>query len=393
MQGISGLEATQQIKSRPEAKDTPVFIMVTELKREELIKQLNNTPMPCVTYVSKPITPHQIPMMLDRTLSDGCSASPNSIKPTLSAFPLKGIRLLLVEDNEFNRIIASELLEHEGAIVDIAIGGQEGINSVVEGFQKYDLVLMDMQMPVIDGLEATRQIRANARFSDLPIIAMTANVSLSDKENCLNAGMNGHIGKPFVLTKVIETILSYTQPNAVVSIQASVLNHREENPLAPRSTQNMDSENIIVLNKKNDSIVKTLEPVFSESALHGIQFKQKTLETLLEPLSCDAAFYERLLGIFEQNFTHLMLTLQEKIDQKAYQEAAAVLHSLKGSSGTIGLTTLHGVLCEAESQLNQSQQASDATPNPLFTDLVQRLRNIATHELTLIYPLLPGRAE
>ena len=115
--------------------------------------------------------------------------------------------LLVVEDNMINREIAYELLTAEGARVDLANGGIEGVDKVMTEPAAYDLVLMDIQMPDIDGLEATRRIRADSRCSDLPIVAMTANVSSEDREACLAVGMNGHVGKPVDLSELVSTVL------------------------------------------------------------------------------------------------------------------------------------------------------------------------------------------
>jgi signal transduction histidine kinase len=110
---------------------------------------------------------------------------------------LRGARLLLVEDNELNRIVATDLLTHvAGARVEIATNGQEALDRL-ERDAPYDAVLMDVQMPVLDGYEATRRLRRDTRFVALPIIAMTAHASQADREKCLDAGMNGFISKPF----------------------------------------------------------------------------------------------------------------------------------------------------------------------------------------------------
>ncbi|MBF0374700.1 MAG: response regulator, partial [Alphaproteobacteria bacterium] len=108
---------------------------------------------------------------------------------------MAGARILLVEDNDLNQQVAKGLLEHAGLIVDIAANGAIAVAMVAE--TNYDAVLMDMQMPVMDGMEATRRIRADRRFVDLPIIAMTANAMESDRRLCLEAGMNDHVAKPF----------------------------------------------------------------------------------------------------------------------------------------------------------------------------------------------------
>jgi CheY-like chemotaxis protein len=121
-----------------------------------------------------------------------------------------GKTILLAEDIEINREIAIALLEDTGVAIECACDGQEALDLFTASPEKYDAILMDVHMPGMDGLEATRRIRAldSARSKTVPIIAMTANVFKEDIENCLEAGMNGHLGKPIELEKVLET-LSY----------------------------------------------------------------------------------------------------------------------------------------------------------------------------------------
>src|SRR5205814_10141213 len=107
---------------------------------------------------------------------------------------LAGLRLVLVEDNEINQQIAVELLEGTGARVEVAANGRIAVERLLEGPvpPPFDLVLMDLQMPELDGLGATAQIRADARFASLPIVAMTAHATVEERERCLAAGMQDH---------------------------------------------------------------------------------------------------------------------------------------------------------------------------------------------------------
>nr|WP_255429407.1 PAS domain S-box protein [Ramlibacter albus] len=124
-------------------------------------------------------------------------AQPLDFTLTTSAAPLEAVtsaRVLLVEDNEINQDVARELLQDAGFTVDVADNGRIGVDMALAGH--YDLVLMDMQMPVMDGIEATRALREQARFANLPILAMTANALARDRDRCLDAGMNDFISKP-----------------------------------------------------------------------------------------------------------------------------------------------------------------------------------------------------
>ena len=129
----------------------------------------------------------------------------------LDSNPLAGIRILLVEDNELNQEIARELLEMAGAVVELANNGREAVDMVQEHPDRYGTILMDIRMPVMDGCEAARRIRALGRpdTDRVPIIAMTANAFSEDVKQSLDSGMNAHIAKPIDMEKIIRTIQEY----------------------------------------------------------------------------------------------------------------------------------------------------------------------------------------
>ena len=127
------------------------------------------------------------------------------------AKPVQGARILLVEDNVINQLVAQELLKRFGLVVDIACNGLEAVTFVEDN--SYDLILMDLQMPVMDGLEATRKIRSGRQGDGVPIIAMTAAVLTQDREACLAVGMNDHIPKPLDLEQLLAALLRWIEPN------------------------------------------------------------------------------------------------------------------------------------------------------------------------------------
>ncbi len=124
---------------------------------------------------------------------------------------LAGIQILLVEDNLLNQIVAQELLQDHGAKVEVASGGIEGVQKALEASPSFDVILMDMQMPDIDGLEATRRIRSHERMLSTPIIALTANALPSDKTACADVGMVSHVSKPFDIAELLATILHFVK--------------------------------------------------------------------------------------------------------------------------------------------------------------------------------------
>jgi CheY-like chemotaxis protein len=117
----------------------------------------------------------------------------------------------LAEDNLINQVVVKTLLEQDGARVQVVENGQLAIDALRASPDAFDVVLMDMQMPVMDGLQATRHIRQQLKLSDLPIIAMTANVLASDYQNCMDAGMNDHVGKPFKVRDLVALMQQFSQ--------------------------------------------------------------------------------------------------------------------------------------------------------------------------------------
>ncbi|MBK9346418.1 MAG: PAS-domain containing protein [Burkholderiales bacterium] len=122
---------------------------------------------------------------------------------------LAGLRVLVVEDNPLNQQVAQELLTAEGAVIDLANNGQLGVDAVARAIPPYDVVLMDLQMPVMDGYAATRAIRTDLGLTQLPIIAMTANALASDRAACAAAGMNDHVGKPFDIHHLVAVVCAH----------------------------------------------------------------------------------------------------------------------------------------------------------------------------------------
>jgi len=112
----------------------------------------------------------------------------------------------MVEDNKINQLVAKGLLGQEGAAVTLADNGQLGVEALRLSPNAFDAVLMDVQMPVMDGYQATHTVRTELGMTVLPIIAMTANAMASDREACLTAGMNDHVGKPFEIDHLVATL-------------------------------------------------------------------------------------------------------------------------------------------------------------------------------------------
>jgi hypothetical protein len=185
------------LKQQNTANPTPVIIMQNALANEEATKLDEQSEL--FTYIGKPILRSELHNAIFNALHPYPRQqikTPTSDKTAFTpAKVLQNKHVLLVEDNEVNQEIARKILEKAGMIVTVAVNGLEAIDRVAES--AFDLVLMDIQMPEMDGYQATRLLRQQTQLDNMPILAMTANVMTAEKEKCLRAGMNDHISKPF----------------------------------------------------------------------------------------------------------------------------------------------------------------------------------------------------
>lgn len=195
MPGMDGVELARHIRSLGMPR-VPQMLMVTAYGREDVMRAARSEGIETVL-----IKPVNASVLLDTLMQPmdgggGCTSRTPAAAPAPDVLPvaIRGARVLLVEDNELNQIVAVELLRDAGFVVDVADNGQMALDQLRQ--TSYDVVLMDMQMPVMDGETATRQLRQDPRLQDLPVIAMTANAMDADRQRCFAAGMNDHVAKP-----------------------------------------------------------------------------------------------------------------------------------------------------------------------------------------------------
>jgi PAS domain S-box-containing protein len=210
MPGMSGLEAIKRLKEKWGDRHWVPVVMVTAYNRDEVLPEARNLGVRKV--LDKPVSASRLHNVLLELFGHQRAIDQreerelvrNTIKDVV------GSRILLVEDNEINQLVAGRILGNAGFEVKIADNGVAAVDMVRDG-EPFDLVLMDIQMPVMDGITATRKIREMGQTS-LPIVAMTAHAMSSDRELSLKAGMNDHINKPINVRELFETLAKWIQP-------------------------------------------------------------------------------------------------------------------------------------------------------------------------------------
>lgn len=208
MRGMDGLALVRRVRNDDALPQLPVVLMVTAYERDDLLAQPGADLLDAVLV--KPVTGSALHDAVVEAAArrQGATREPGIRLPSRPR--LQGLRLLVVEDNPINQDVARRVLGLEGAAVTIAAHGQAAVDLLAVDGHAFDLVLMDAQMPVMDGFEATRQIRGRLGLIDLPIIALTAGVLQAERQRCLDAGMNDFVAKPFD----IEVLISRVRKNA-----------------------------------------------------------------------------------------------------------------------------------------------------------------------------------
>jgi len=305
MPDMDGWETTRHIRELAQHHKfaQPTVIMLTAHGRDNLSQRTEVEQKMINGFLAKPATAS----MLYDALMDAQSGNAGIRKLTKgrsNSRQLTGMRILVVEDNLINQQVADELLSSEGAIVSLAANGQLGVEAVAAAAPQFDVVLMDVQMPVLDGYGATRAIREELKLKDLPIIAMTANAMASDREACLAAGMNEHVGKPFDVAKLVSLLIRMTGFHANVS--------RSDTPDAASPSASP-------------------APKLPVPEVAGLD-----IQTALNRMSGMRSLYVRTAKDFVKIMDTAVPELQQCLVTGDKQQAMMRLHTLKGNAGTLG---------------------------------------------------------
>jgi two-component system sensor histidine kinase/response regulator len=330
MGGMDGLCTIREIsRCFPEAR-IPKIVMVTAYAREDVLLAAQGVGV--AGFLTKPVA---LSTLFETVLSilgreatlHGATAQESALHPEESLPDWRGVRVLLVEDNEINQQVAYELLTQEGMVVQIAADGQQAVAAVLAG--RFDLVLMDVQMPVMDGYAAARAIRAEARFADLPIIAMTANAMAGDREKCLQAGMNDHLSKPVHPPLLFATLARHCR-----------VRNRLASTVPPQE------------------VAEGLLPDY----LPGID-----LASGLRNMNGNRKLYLKVLGDLGARYQDFMERLHAAVAQGEKALAHRLVHTLKGVAGTVGAAGLR----QAAEQLENVWKGEQVADWPALSGRLQ----------------------
>jgi CheY-like chemotaxis protein len=322
MPAMDGIEASKRIKDHTSLDKIPPIIMVTAYGREETMQQADQVGLE--GFLLKPVSPSMlfdtIMQVFGKAVPDTSRVAQRKEQRTEAFKHFQGACVLLVEDNEINQQVAKEILEGEGLVVNIANNGQEAVNAVKEN--NYDAVLMDVQMPVMDGYSATREIRnLKSENRNLPIIAMTAHAMAGDEDKSLEAGMNDHVTKPIDPDKLFATLQKWIKPKekrtAIHKPAVSVETSAEDEAISA------------------DGMLPESLPGFD-------------LAAGLERLRGKKSLYRKLLLDFGAKYTGVAGEIHKALESKDLKQAHSLIHNLKGLAGNLAATGLQAVAANLE---------------------------------------------
>ena len=324
MPGMDGLQASRHIKGDETLSHPPAIVLVTAFGREEVREEAERLQLD--GFLVKPVTKSMIVDTLVNVFAQEGEAASATAEGE-QALRLRGARILLAEDNDINQQIAIELLEGTGAKVTVANNGREAVDILSNGPQPppFDVVLMDLQMPVMDGYQATAKLRADPRFATLTIIAMTAHATMEEKQRCLAAGMNDHISKPIDPGNLFETVGRFYKPASLATTPA---------PAEVKATE--------VSAPKADEL----------PAIAGLDTNDG-----LTRVAGNRKLYLKLLRQFVEQQGPAVGEITAALAAGDFALAERLAHTLKGVAGNIGAKAVHGVAAALEKAIHSNAAA------------------------------------
>jgi CheY-like chemotaxis protein/HPt (histidine-containing phosphotransfer) domain-containing protein len=324
MPGMDGLETARRIKTHPRLKKPPKVFLITAYGREEVMLQAKELGLE--GFMVKPLSDSVLFDAIMEAFGKERKGLPGEVpvsgRKADETDSLAGSRLLLVEDNEINQQVAQGILKAYGMVVEIVSNGRQATEKLKDGATRFDAILMDLQMPEMDGYEATRFIRKDLNDTTIPIIAFSAHALKTEKQRCLDAGMNDYVSKPIDPEHLLATLRRWMKPLA----------GQMPEPAAS------DDDGAERLHELPDS-------------LPGIDVKNA-----LKRLMGNRTLFIRLLVDFCREYVGVVDRVREALARQDIESARRTVHTLKGMAGNLSATELFEVARDLETAVQKEDQ-------------------------------------
>lgn len=369
MPGMDGVELIDRARTQVGMPDVTA-IMVTAYAREDALLRAERLGVNLRYVISKPVTPSTLFESIGVALHvSGSESTQVVICPSdgvARKHVLSGKRVLLVEDNDLNQDLAVELLGEVGISVVVANHGQEALDRLAVD-DLFDAVLMDCQMPIMDGYEATRHIRSQEKFDRMPIIAMTANAMSGDREKVLAAGMNDHITKPIDVQHMFDVLAEWIQRWPLALRRPDT---PSDTPTAESTSNELNHDELA-----NAPIAQATQPVSANSFaatddlanLPGID-----VQTGLRIANHNPELYRRLLGRFARSGVTFAQKFEDARRNSHTLDAVRYAHTLKSTAANIGAQDLRNAAEELEMVLSRKTDEATGTRSDKVDSLLSR---------------------
>ena len=351
MPQLDGLETARQIKNHSELQQTPHIILVRAYDLNDMRQRAGEIGVENIML--KPLFRFGIIYEIDSIFNNGRIKKP--VKSKIRSYhefdAIIGAQILLVEDHEINRIVAKGILEKRGFDVTMVSDGKQAVDMIKNNAQHFDLILMDLQMPVMDGYDATKAIRKIKDENKLPIVAMTANAMTGDRQKCLSIGMNDYLTKPINIKKLHAILLKWIQPrnklqsNVQCSPEQIETNDKCDHDNTDLVTDKLHDANVILVDKTTTATVEK-----DESELPGID-----IPSALERLCGNRDLLNELLIDFGRDYQDVGQRILDALELNDYENAQKITHSVKGISGNLSALKLHETSVALEKAIKNKQ--------------------------------------
>lgn len=359
MPEMNGIETARHITHKLKLPNSPLIIMVSAYEKERVMAQAEDAGLH--GYLHKPVNASilydAIMMAMGKVLPKAHWRKTISEQTRMARIDAAGRRILLVEDQPVNRQIATEILIRNGFVVESVENGKLAVKLIKQDLSAFDAILMDIQMPVMDGYEATRLIREMADKDKLPIIAMTAHALEEERQKCGEAGMNAHISKP------VDVVLMLAELSKCLGISASAV------------TQSIES------------LVESLP-----EQVPGIALNEG-----LQRVIGNYKLYSKLLSDFPAQYDLVLHVIQDDIKAGQYEEAVKAVHTLAGSAGNLSMKPLRTACKSLQRGLELGHVDNNALKQveQMFEQVVESIASLelATIETSVTKELMSNNME